>query len=59
MNIKVRNLLRTMCRKCGKHYAESVQKESAVKESSTDSHWESELRLIRINRKTGEKIIEK
>ena len=55
----MRNLLKNMCRKCGKHYAESVQKESAEKESSTTSHWESELRLIRINRKTGEKIIEK
>ena len=39
-------------------YAKNDSKEKSDQKDSDGSHWESELRVVKINRKTGEIIIE-
>ena len=58
MFIKMQNILWNILQSVGRLFVKNASKESAEKESSTNSLWESEVRVIRINRKTGEKYIE-
>lgn len=58
MNIKVKNMFRIISRIIINLYVKNVSKEKSDQKDSDGSHWESELRVVKINRKTGEIIIE-
>tara|TARA_Y100001963_G_scaffold159944_1_gene266386 strand:+ start:6252 stop:6395 length:144 start_codon:yes stop_codon:yes gene_type:complete len=47
-----------MIQSFGRLFVKNASRERRGKESSINSLWESELRIVKINRKTGEKIIE-